>query len=407
MTEPVFGSSYSRTQDEPVPVLGADFSQAIIFDTSTDADPAYFIEGEPRRISTSDPEAIAKLGTDNLLDAVRGINAQLTNLNSGADVTIFRVAEGVDAAATAANIAAALGQIGAVPDEVNATPRLIFAGSTAYHEPATASPVITALPEACEKMLAIAPVDVSDVSAAEAIADREFIASERIMPIGVAARVFEGEAIVTRPMSPRVLGLFMRVDNENAGKPFDPIANRQIQGLAGLSRAIPFSITDGSTEGQQLLDAEVSIVTKGAVNVDGALASGGFTFVGTDGASDSPFYKQIHQVRGADYITVKWLNITKRFLGKKISADVVEAYINSILFMLRDEKAEDNILGYNRDVFIADQNSPENIRLGRIKLDPRIEYAPVFKLAHADFHPYRPAVEGLIDEIVSRLNTIA
>ncbi|MCD1644335.1 phage tail protein [Aurantimonas coralicida] len=405
MTEPVFGYSQSRPNNEPVPVLGADFSQAIIFETAVDADETLYEIGAPARISTSDPEAIAKAGTGGILDAIKGINAQLTGLNRGADLTVYRVAEGVDAAATAANIAAALGQITSVPSEVNATPRLIWAGRTAWRpDEETVSPVVAALPQACEAMLAVAPVDVSDVSSALAIDDRETMSSQRLMPIGVGARVWEGESVVTRPMGPRVLGLFMRVDNENEGKPFDPIANRDVFGLAGLSRKIPFSLLDGSTEGQQMLDGEVSVVVPGEVNVDGAIAEGGFTFIGTDNTDTGELWKQIHQVRGADYITVKLIQITRQFLGRKITADLVEAYINSILFMLRDHKAADDILGYNQDVFIPDQNSPEQIRLGRIKLDLGIEPAPVFKRAHNAIHRYRPAVEGLVADIVARLS---
>ena len=232
------------------------------------------------------------------------------------------------------------------------------------------------------------------------------MASQRLMPVGIAARVYEGVNVVNRPMGPRVLGLFMRVDNENEGRPFDPIANRQIYGLAGLSRKLPFSLLDGSTEGQQMLDANVAIVAEGEVNVDGAVADGGFVFIGTDNADTGELWQQIHQVRGADYITVKLIQITRQFLGRKITADLVEAYINSILFMLRDHKAADDILGYNRDVFIPDQNSPEQIRLGRIKLDLGIEPAPVFKRADTDIRRHRPAVEGLVSEIVARLNTV-
>lgn len=404
MTQPVFGYSQSRPQDEPVPVLGADFSIALIIETSEDADVAAYPLDTPVRISTSDTVAVGKLGTGLLLDAVNGIASQLTGINRGADVIILRVAEGVDTAATAANIVTALATVSTIPSAVNATPRLIYAGRTAWRvDLDTTNPVIVALPAACETLLAIAPVDVDDTSSANAIDARETMTSQRLMPIGVAARVYEGVPIVTRPMAPRVVGLFMRVDNENEGKPFDPIANRAIYGLAGLSRNIPFSLLDGSTEGQQMLDAEVSIVAPGEVNVDGAIADGGFHFIGTDNADTGELWKQIHQVRGADYITVKLIKIIRQFLGLKITVDMAEAYINSILFMLRDHKAADDILGYNKDVFIPDQNSPEQIRLGRIKLDLGIEPAPVFKTAHTDIHRYRPAVEGLVVDIIDRL----
>ncbi len=407
MSNPIFGMSVARPNDEPVPTAGADFSKMLLIETSADADATAFPIGQPRRFSSSDAATVAKLGTGPLRDAVAGINSQLTGLNVGADVTVYRVAEGTTAAQTAANIAAALGQVGYIPSAVNATPRLVWAGRAAWRRDAdTVSPVVAALPEALEKLLAIAPVDVDDTSAANAIDARETMNSQRLMPIGVAARVYEGVNLVTRPMGPRVLGLFARVDNEKEGKPFDPIANRAIYGLAGLSRPIPFSLFDGSTEGQQLLDAEVSIVVPGEVNVDGAIAEGGFTFIGTDNTDTGELWKQIHQVRGADYITVKLIEITRRFLGQKITVDMAEAYVNSILFMLRDHKAAGDILGYDRKVFIPDRNSPENIRLGRIKLDLGIEPAPVFKRAAIDLRRHRPAVEGLVADIVARLNTI-
>ncbi|WP_062111154.1 phage tail protein [Aureimonas sp. AU40] len=408
MSNPIFGMSVARPNDEPVPTAGADFSKMLLIETSSDANATAFPVMTPKRFSTSDTATVAKLGTGPLRDAVAGINAQLTGLNVGADVTVLRVQEGASVAQTVANIAAALSQVGYIASAVNATPRLVWAGRTAWRADAdTANPIVAALPEALEKLLAIAPVDVDDTSAANAIDARETMNSQRLMPIGVAGRVYEGANLVTRPMGPRVLGLFARVDNENEGKPFDPIANRAIYGLAGLSRPIAFSLFDGSTEGQQMLDGEVSIVVPGEVNVDGAIAEGGFTFIGTDNTDTGELWKQIHQVRGADYITVKLIEITRRFLGQKITVDMAEAYVNSILFMLRDHKAAGDILGYDRKVFIPDQNSPENIRLGRIKLDLGIEPAPVFKQAAIDLRRYRPAVEALVADIVARLNTVA
>ncbi|MBB3937944.1 phage tail protein [Aureimonas phyllosphaerae] len=408
MTAPNFGMTFSRSNNEPVPVTGADFSKMLLIEASQDADPLAFPLGQAVRFSSSDPDMLMKLGTGPLRDAVAGINSQLQGLNVGADVTAIRIAEGINVAATVANIVAALALVGSVPALVGGTPRLVWCGRTAWRPDAdTANPIVAALPEALEKLLAIAAVDVDDTSKANAIDARETMNSQRLMPVGIAARVYEGTNLVTRPMGPRVLGLFARVDNENQGKPFDPIANRAIYGIAGVSRRIPFSLLDGSTEGQQLLDAEVSIVVPGEVNVDGAIAEGGFTFIGADNTDNGELWKQIHQVRGADFITVKLIQIYRQFLGRKITVDMAEALINSILFMLRDHKAADDILGYNRQIFIPDQNSPENIRLGRIKLDLGIEPAPLFRRADTEIHRYRTAVEGLINDIFARLNTVA
>lgn len=185
---PVFGMAFSRPADEPVPVLGADFSKMLLIETSEDADASVFPIGTPVRFSTSDTTKVGKLGTGLLADAVKGINAQLTGVNRGADVTVIRVAEGANVAATAANIVAALGTVTSVPSVVNATPRLIWAGRTAFRpadgeDGLLVNPVIAALNQACSNLLAIAVVDVDDTATAKAIDARETMNSQRLMPV--------------------------------------------------------------------------------------------------------------------------------------------------------------------------------------------------------------------------------
>lgn len=407
MTTPTFGMSFTRPDDEVVPALGADFSQTLIIETSEDASLAEYPAETPVRISTSDADAVAALGTGLLADAVKGINDQLTDLNSGADVTIVRVAEGVDTAATAAAIAAMVDGVAGIGSQVNKTPRIVLAGRTAWRPDLdTVNPVVASLQANLGKILAVAPVDVDDTSTPNAIDARETMSSERVMPIGVAARVWDGAQVVTRPMAPRVAGLMIRIDNQvGAGKPFHPFANRSLYGLAGLSRKIPFSTLDGSTEGQQLLAANVAIVAEGETGVDGAIADGGYKFIGTDNAMTGELWEQIHQVRGTDYIVTQFIEITNQFLGRRVHTDTAEAWINSIAFALRDHQNEGNIIGYSpkAEMFKASQNSPEQIRLGTLKLDIGIEPCPVFKLAQHEIRRWRPAVEGLVSEIVARL----
>lgn len=411
MTAPAFGMQFFRPNTEPAPVLGADFSKILVIETSADASNTEFPIDDPKRISSSDPDAVEALGSGLLADAVKGINDQLNSLNRGADVTIWRVQEGVNPAATAAAIAAAVNALAEIPSAVKATPRIVVAGRTSFRPDAnTASPVLTALEANLGKILAIAPVDVSDISALKAIEDREFLTSERIMPIGVAARVYEDENVVTRPMSPRIAGLIARIDNENRGLPFKPFANQPIYGLAGLSRDIRFNLLDGSTEGQQMLAANVAIVDQGETGIDGAIADGGFVFIGLDNAQTSTLWEQIHQVRGTDYIVTQFIGITRQFLGKNtIDVPMAEAWINSFAYALRDHKVDGNILGYapKETMFRLDQNSPENIRLCKLSLDIAMEPAPGFKLADHTIRRYRPAVEGLVGDIITRLASAA
>lgn len=415
MTAPVFGMQFFRPDDEPVPITGADFSKVLLIDTSDDASSAEFPYGDFVRGSTSDKDFVEALGTGELAAHVRAIQDQLDGLNAGADVTVVRVEQHldqedeVDNAAIAADIVDVLTDVVSIPPVVNATPRIIVAGQTDWRDGQATNPVVAALETACPKILAISPVQVNASSAAAAIADRETMSSERLMPIGVKAKVWEGSELVTRSMAARVAGLFIRTDNAHLGKPFDPIANQPVLGIAGLNRPVSFSLLDGSTEGQQMLEGDVSIVAKGETGVDGAVADGGYVFIGTDNAATGELWKQIHQVRGADYITVKLIQITRQFLGRKITVDLVEAWLNSIAFMLRDHKADGDILGYTpiEQMFRASSNSPENIRLGTLKVDIGIEPAPSFKRADQVIRRYRPAVEGLVEEIISRLSAAA
>ena len=408
MTAPVFGMQFFRPTTETVPALGSDFSKVLAIETSANASNAEIPLETAVRSSSSNPDFVAALGTGLLADMVRGLNDQITSLNAGVDVTVFRVAEGANAAATAAAIAEVVNSLAEIPSAVNATPRIVVAGRTAWRPDAnTVNPVIAALQANLGKILAIAPVDVDDTSAVAAIDARQTMSSERLMPIGVAARVWEGASVVTRPMASRVAGLIVRVDNEGDGLPFNPFANQPIYGLAGLSRKIPFSLLDGSTEGQQMLASNVSIVVEGETGIDGAVADGGFVFIGTDNAMTGELWEQIHQVRGTDYVVTQLMGITRQFLGKnKVTADMAEAWINSIAYALRDHKAADRILGYTpkSQMFKASQNSPEDIRMGILKLDIGIEPAPVFKRADHTIRRYRPAVEGLVQEIIARLD---
>jgi phage tail sheath protein FI len=415
MTAPVIGMQFSRPDDEPVPVTGADFSKVIIYDTSADASSGEFAYGTAVRGSTGDKDFREALGTGRLAAAVTGIHDQLNGLNLSADVTVVRAEETLDEgvpdiAAIAGDIADMLDDLTGVPSLVNATPRIVLAGYTDWRLDAnTVNPIVAKLQVVCPKILAIAPVQVDATSAANAIDHREDMNSERLMPIGIKAKVFEGASLVTRDMASRVAGLFVRTDNAHEGKPFHPICNQPILGIAGLSRPLAFSFLDGSTEGQQMLEGDVSIVARGETGVDGSVADGGFVFLGTDNATTGELWKQIHQVRGADYITVKIIQITRQFIGKMIEADMVEAWLNSLAFMLRDHKADKDILGYSRpdEMFRANSNSPENIRLGTLQVDISIEPAPSFKRADHVIRRYRPAVEGLVDEIISRLSSAA
>jgi len=270
----------------------------------------------------------------------------------------------------------------------------------------TANPVVAALHPVLDGLKAVAFVDGPSGSLNAAVNWRETIQSDRIIALGVGVKVLEGAEIVTRPAAPRFAGLTARIDNANGGRPFQPIANRPLYGIVGTNRPIPFSITDGAVEGQLLLAADIGVIVRGEIGVDSAIADGGFVGIAYHNCAEGELWAQFHQIRGSDYIAVKLLQLARQFLGRAVTASTVEAWVNSIKFMLRDHKALDDILGYKVD-FQKDLNSPEQVRLGHLTVTPHIEPAPVFKLATHRVLRYRPAVDALVDEIISRLGTAA
>ncbi|WP_068315778.1 phage tail protein [Polycladidibacter hongkongensis] len=408
MSKPAIGMQFSSPKDQSFPVTKGDLSKVLVIDTSEDASESEFKLDTPVRFSSSDTEATDALGTGLLMSHMRGIQDQLTGLNSSADVTVVRTKKDADAAKTAASIKGVIDGIDQIPSAVNATPGVVVAGSTAYRaDDTTASPVVAALEANLGKILAVAPVDVDPTTKEKSISAREKMTSGRVFPIGVAARVYEGENIVTRGMAARVAGLMVRTDNQHFGMPFQPICNRPIYGLAGLNRTIPFNFLDGGSEGQQMLEADVSIIAEGETGVYGSVADGGYRFIGTDMAGAEGHWKQLHQVRGTDYIKTQLIKITRERLGPKISRGLVEAWLQDITYMLRDLKAGGYILGYTpaEKMFTADKNSPENIRLGELNIEVGQEEASSFKLANIEMQPYRPAVKALVQDIINGLNT--
>jgi phage tail sheath protein FI len=266
----------------------------------------------------------------------------------------------------------------------------------------TANPVVAALPEVLGALRAVAFVDTPDTSMNAAVNWRETVNSDRIIPVGVSVKVLESAQYVDRPASPRIAGLCIAVDNQFGGKPFNPIANRPIYGIVGTNRVVPFSISDGAVEGQQMLAADIGIIVRGEVGVDAAIADGGFVYVGFNSCAEGELWAQFHQVRGADYLAVKIERAARPFLGKALTVLTAEAWLLTVKFMLRDHKAAGDILGYDI-VFDPEKNSPEEVRLGHLTVTPKIEPAPVFTLARHEVLRYRPAIEEFISTLAARL----
>lgn len=292
-------------------------------------------------------------------------------------------------------------------------PTVAFSGGAGTGAAATATrsqvanPIIAAATPLLNRLLAHAIVEGPGTNETEIKDWRETINSRRMIPVDLWVKVQEGSSVVTRPGAPRVLGIGIAVDYLHGGAPMHSWANRPIQGIVGLVRNPSFSLTDGATEGQSLLSANIGIAVRGELGVETAISDSGFVFIGTDNASDDSLWQFYNVTRGRDYIHLGLLRTLRTFLGRNnVDGHAVQAFLNTTSLWLGDLQANEHILGY-RVGFDADKNSPENIRLGRFKFEFRAEEPPVLRRLDIESGRYRPALDALVQDLLSTVQPAA
>ncbi len=418
MTDPVFGIGISRVDNEPRPAINSDLSIVGIVGSATGADATMYPLNTPVQIFSDDVAALTKLGAGSLSDAVNGINDQLGEFEVAARVVIVRVTAGASAAATMTNV---------IGSSLNATgiwallnsgpllgiiPRIILTPdvTSSYtaasgSAPAEANAVVAALTPVLDRLLGHAIVAGPTDTLAHWTEWRETIQSARIIPLSFSVKV--GSPSVEKDASGRVAGIFVRRDHEKRGLPFWSSANQPIQGIVGPGRDVAFSLTDGSTEGQQILSQNGGILARGQMGVEQAIASGGFVYIGTDTCSVDDLWRFYNVSRGRDYIHLMFLRTLRVYLGRfNITSHTITAIQNTMDTALRDLKAQEAILGYKVG-FTRDLNSPENIRLGKFTVSFAAEEAPVLRYLGIQSARYRPAIDALLDDLILSLSAVA
>lgn len=413
MSDPTFGISLTRIDNEPRPAVYSDMSVVGIIGTAPAADAATFPLNTAVFLYSDDAAKLTALGaTGTLRDAVNLINAQLGEFQVAAKIVVVRVAEGADATATIANIVGngtttGLAAFLEAGPALGVIPRLLCApGFTSQRSGSNANAVCAALPAICAKLLAHAVVDGPATTEQDAINWRETISSDRLIPVDPAVKILSNGVPAVVPLSPAVIGVAVRRDHEKQGRPFHSWANQPVQGIVGPSRPINFSLTDGATEGQRLLAANVGVLLRGEMGVESAIAQGGFIFVGTDNAGEDDLWRFYNVTRGRDYIHLMLLRTLRFYLGRfNITGQTIQAVINTMTIALRDLKADGDILGFEVK-FTRDQNTPESLRQGRFTINFAAEEAPVLRYLGIQSARYRPALDALLDDLLAQVGVI-
>jgi hypothetical protein len=413
MSDPTFGISITRIDNEPRPAVYSDMSVVGLIGTAPEADPAVFPLDTPVFLYSDDAAKRTALGAQGTIpNALALINAQLGEFQVAAKVVMVRVEEGDTVSETIANIVGdgistgleAFVQAGPL---LGVIPRLLCApGFTSQRQGSDANAVCAALPAICNKLLAHAVVDGPATTEQAAIDWRETISSSRLIPVDPAVRVMAGSDVAVMPLSPAVIGIGVRRDHEKQGRPFHSWANQPVAGIVGPSRPINFSLTDGATEGQRLLSNNVGVLLRGELGVETAIASGGFVYVGTDNAGEDDLWRFYNVTRGRDYIHLMFLRTLRFYLGRfNLTGQTIQAVLNTMGFAMRDLKADGDILGYEVK-FTRDQNSPEELRQGRFTVNFAAEEAPVLRYLGIQSARYRPALDALLDDLLAQVDAV-
>ena len=176
------------------------------------------------------------------------------------------------------------------------------------------------------------------------------------------------------------LGLAIACDFEHGGYPFHSWANRPIQGALGVKRVDDFSITDGATDGQELLEAGIGITTVGDES-DGALDDSGLISISYNNASTNPLFNLYNKTRGRDYIDLSLCKSIRRRLGKEnITLADVDAVLNDMAVINIDLMSKGKLIGF-RVGFNSADNTVEGLRAGRFTVfDNTEEAAPILQV---------------------------
>ncbi|PYF05045.1 hypothetical protein BJ122_102271 [Rhodopseudomonas faecalis] len=421
MTEPTFGISFLRDDNEPRPAVTADMSVVGLFGPMADAQDGIPIN-RAITFNSDDTSVLNALGSNDVADAVRGINDQLADFQRAARVVLVRtpastsadpatkINENIGSAVgTQAEGSGMYGLLKAGP-ALGVIPRLIACPGLTGHQTAVneANLICASLPGVLAKLMAVAAVDGPANSLQGFTNWRETMQSERLIPIETAVKAGNADGTTSvRPASGRILGVAVRRDFEKGGFPFHSWANQPVQGIAGPNRPIDYSLTDGATEGQEILAMNGGVIVRGEMGVDTAISDSGFVFIGTDTCSADTLWQFYNQVRGRDFIHLMFLRTLRYYLGRfNITGHAIQSVLNTMSFALRDLKADEHILGYTVG-FTKDKNSPENIRKGRFCVRFAAEEPPVFRHLTIQSARYREALNAMLDDLLTQLELAA
>lgn len=344
--------------------------------TAPDADPSFPLDTP---VLVTGPRMAALLGDAGTLKDAYGA-AYLQGVSA---IVVVRVDEGVDDAATLANVvgdetaqtgAWALLTAGNVTGQI---PRILAApGFSKPSDPAMINPVVTALLAVAARQRGVVIADGPNTTEANAITYAGNFGQDRLYLVDPAVTVYDSTsaAYVTRPASGYVCGVLSRMDNEK-GFWWSP-SNQILEGVTGTARPITFAISSTETEANRLNEANVATVIR----------ESGFRLWGNHSTASDPLWTFLPVRRTADMIYESieqgMLWAMDRPFSQQLLLDLrdsVQAYLDTLI-------ARGAILG-GKVWLDPELNTETTLKAGKLYLDFDIE--PPAPLEHLTFRAHR------------------
>jgi len=312
---------------------------------------------------------------------------------AGAAVIVIRVEEGVDDAATLANVLGGTNALTGAYEGVHALlaaesvtgfkPRILIAPGFTHRTGVTANAVVAEMQGIADRMRAVVIADgpsTTDADAITAAGDsgtrRVFFVDPRVLKVDSAG------AIVPAWPSAAVAGVIARTDNSR-GWWVSP-SNQEIFGIVGTERAIDFSMSDPASRSNLLNVANVATIIR----------QNGFRLWGNRTLSADPKWSFLCVVRTADIIADSLQAAHLWAVDRGITKTYVEDVREGVNAFLRNLKSVGAILG-GSCWLDPELNSAANIAAGKVYWD--FDFTPVYPAEHLTFRSH--LVDNYIAEI--------
>lgn len=350
-------------------------------------------------VFTADSAARAALGTGGNVDAVwDAIDDQADETFGSAELQIVRVAEGVDLAATMANMVgsgSALTGAHAFKVPTKKAKLYIAPGYTSQRPSNAANPVVAELLTIAARHRGIVIADGPNTTKEAAQTYRaDFANQKRLYIVDPHVRVSVGGSPVSQPSSGRVAGLFVRRDKGVGGPHVSP-SNQSIGGIVGVARPIPYYDGDPDSEANWLNNQNIATIIENGI------------LWGNDTCSNDPLYRYVNVVRTEDAIDSAVVKAFRWAMDNNLNVPLAVAIVNSLDQFLSDAATRGWII---RGTVSYDPaaNSSAGFVSGQLTIDyDREPYAPLHDLQfRASRNPeYYDEVGLAISKAVQQLTT--